>query len=569
VGDGIRDEVIAGADTPWATDVDVVVVGGGAAGFAAAASAASAGASVLLLERAETVGGTTAKAGGAVFWVPNNSLMRARGIEDPREDALNYMVRVAYPGRYLPGHSTRGITGAQHRLIETFYDEGAAAVDALTELGAIEPEIYDGISDYYADLPENRAPQGRALGPRDAGEWPAGRRLVEVLSGAAARLRVTVRCRSRVVGLVRDGHGTRGQPSRVVGVQVEGGRDGSSDVELVQARRGVVFASGGFLHDEDLRTDYLRGPVCGGCAAATNTGDFVRIGLDAGADLSNMGNAWWSQVPLAQLVESRVTARAMTFNFGDSMVFVNRFGRRVVNEKAPYNDRSQVHHHWDATRGEFSNQLLFMVYDDTVARSYETPYHRYPIPPNGENSDWVVSGDDFEQLANALNRHLRDLGELAGDVALDPNFATNLCATIEEFGRMAAAGEDWTFGRGASPIDRDVQAPVRYGGPNPTLHAFTSSGPYHAIVLAPGALDTKGGPRIDERAQVVSRSGAPIPGLFGAGNCIGSPSGEGYWAAGGTIGPALVFGWIAGQSATGSTRYQPGPCDVVSPPGVV
>jgi len=83
---------------------DVVVVGGGAAGFAAAVTAVREGASAILLERAEEVGGTTALSGGGV-WIPNNYLMRAEGLTDPKGPALQYMARLRYR-HMLPGRSS-------------------------------------------------------------------------------------------------------------------------------------------------------------------------------------------------------------------------------------------------------------------------------------------------------------------------------------------------------------------------------------------------------------------------------------------------------------------------------
>src|ERR1700727_1290620 len=86
-------------------EVDVVVVGAGAAGCVAALRAAEDGAKVVVLEADASPGGTTAKSSGG-YWIPNNSLMRARGLEDPRSDALRYMARMSFPERFDPEDHT-------------------------------------------------------------------------------------------------------------------------------------------------------------------------------------------------------------------------------------------------------------------------------------------------------------------------------------------------------------------------------------------------------------------------------------------------------------------------------
>ena len=74
-----------------------------------------------------------------------------------------------------------------------------------------------------------------------------------------------------------------------------------------------------------------------------------------------MSHARWSQLVVVLAIRNRSTLRDVYSPFGDSMVMVNRHGRRVMNEKATYNERGQVHYHWDAGLREYPNYLIFWI----------------------------------------------------------------------------------------------------------------------------------------------------------------------------------------------------------------
>src|SRR5206468_10959358 len=262
----------------------------------------------------------------------------------------------------------------------------------------------------------------------------------------------------RVMGVLRNDLG------EVVGVEVHVGRR----TELIRANRAVVFGSGGFLHDRDLRREFLRGPVFGGCAAETNTGDFVRIGIELGAQLGNMSNAWWNQVVLEWVLRTPSTIRDVWLPFGDSMIQVNRYGRRAVNEKMPYNERAQVHHQWNAAAREYSNLLMFMIYDDSVAQDPMEFGFRIPIPLPDESADYVIVGQTWEELTARIDERLAGLVTKTGGVRLDPAFAETLRATIGRWNEMADEGVDHDFHRGETPIQVEWSQTTRGGGKNPT-----------------------------------------------------------------------------------------------------
>lgn len=530
-----------------AHDADIIVVGSGAAALASAIAARKAGQSVIIVEAAPSMGGTTIKSDGG-FWIPNNRLMRGKGLIDRREDAIAFMLQHAYPAAFNRQKPQMGVTQVAYDLIAAFYDHAAPIIEDLEKSGVLSYTGFELID--YLDGAENMAPRGRTLLPKQAdGTIGGGRELIRQLKAPLTAQQVPVLLRHRVTGLVRNGQ------DEIVGVDAE---TAEGTVRL-RARKAVIFGTGGYSQNQNLVTRFQPGPIYGGCAVPTNQGDFITIGGRAGAMLGNMTSAWRAQVVLEEVLKSPSIARNIFHIPGDSMLLVNKLGRRVLNEKRNYNDRTKVHYDWNSDAAEQSNRLLFMIYDQ---RTRDVFAGNPPIPDAGASASasHEIRADSIAGLAGAIQQRLDSLAEALGPYPLDEGFARNLAEQIARFNRIAASGVDPEFHRGQSRYDKEwntgyAEKDSREGawpkndGPNPTVHPFTGSGPYFAAILAPGALDTNGGPQIDARGRVLDAGDVPIPGLYGAGNCISSPAGSAYWGAGSTLGLALTFGTLAGQSA--------------------
>jgi hypothetical protein len=546
----------------WDHRADVVIVGAGGAGLSAAAAAADKGASVVMLEAAAEPGGTTKRSGGA-FWIPNNTFLRNAGLTDPRDGALKLMARLAYPSLYDPEAPNLGLTELQHGLLAAFYDKGSFVIDELIRLGAIDPMILPQLGyspspvsdpDYHAELPENQSPYGRVLttkSPPGSFEWP-GVFLIGGMLAHAKGLGIPILTSHRVTRAITNEIG------EIIGVEATHG----GATKRVRAKKGVIFATGGFAHGAGRALSFLRGPIFGSGSVPTSDGAFIEIASRLGARLGNLASGFYYQVAL---VEAAAQAGAITrpdahvfLPYGDSMIIVNKYGRRVVNEKAMYHERAQSHFEWSVN--EYPNLVQIMIYDQPVADEPTFWPWRGVVPLPGQPSPFVIKADTLQSLAGAIDARLTALRGAPGLSAvvgpnekLAPDFAATLKATITRFNAFAQTGIDLDFHRGETPIEPAWQGPSR-GAPNRTMTAISPKGPYYAVLLGAGALDTCGGPMIGPNAQVLREDGAPIPGLYGAGNCIASPAGQAYWGAGGTIGPALVFGFLAGQNAAQSTE---------------
>ena len=542
----------ASAQRNWSKTADVMVVGGGAAGLATALSAASRGSSVILIEKAPAIGGTTAKSDGA-YWVPNNHLMRRAGVADPKDDAIRYMVRASYPALYRDDDAHWGVGEQEYALIEAYYDLASGSIEALEAMGAIVSTTV-ALPDYLDHVPTNKPMRHRILVPKKGDSFGNGRELIRQLRAKVETMNIEVLPKHAATRILRNARG------EVVGLTVKSG-----DAELqFRAKKAVVFASGGFTHDKEMVLNFQPGPNWGGCAVPTNQGDFVRLGVESGAMLGNMVGAWRAELVLESALESASVARDVWQPPGDSMILVNKYGQRVVNEKRNYSERTRIHFAYDPVESEFPNLLLFMVYDQRTAELFAG---NFPLPEPGDRQNYVISGQGVRGLAKAIQERLDSYQKKIGRIALSPDFADTLTKQIGRFNQDAAKGPDTQFQRGKYPYDTewhsiinskertDTKWPSNRGS-NPTVHEIERNGPLYAIILGAGTLDTNGGPVMNGKAQVMDTRGRPIPGLYGAGNCVASPAAQGYWGAGGTIGPALTFGYVAGQGAASEAEKE-------------
>ena len=535
---------------------DVVVLGTGAAGLTAAITAHDGGARVLVLEKAEQVGGTTAWSGGQI-WIPNNPHMAEVGASDSREEALEYILSLSRDMLELD-------------LVQAYVDAGPGMVEYLETRTPVRFYALAGMPDYHPEFPGGRPGGGRTLECpiypfEELGEW-AGRvttspyyadqriTMSETPLGKAVpqppsdeelerrRVRDERGCGQALAGRllracldrgIEPRTGWSGRDLVIRDAAVTGlVADSPEGTVEIGATRAVILACGGFEWNEQLRRAFLRGPMTHPVSIETNTGDGVLMAMRAGAMLSNMREAWW--IPVGEVPPECNRMGRVLINGQRTLphsIMVNRRGRRFTNEAANYNAFGAAFHAEDVSRFEYANLPCWLIFDRNYVERYG--FRVAAGSEGGEVPDWVARGDTPAQLA-----------ELVG---ID---GEGLEHSIERWNENCRDGHDPDFGRGDSAFDRWWGDPYRKGRRDATLGPL-EKGPYYAFRILPGALGTKGGPRIDSNARVLDTRGQAIPGLYAAGNVMGSPFGMTYGGPGGTLGPAMVYGYLAGRHAAG------------------
>jgi succinate dehydrogenase/fumarate reductase flavoprotein subunit len=535
-------------------DFDVVVLGTGAAGLTAAIAASEGGARVGVFEKADKVGGTAAWSGGQV-WIPNNPHMADVGVEDSREKAITYVMSLS-----------RDMI--EQRLIEAYIDAGPEMVSLLEAKTPVQFYAVAGMPDYHPEFPGGSPDGGRTIecpiyAFDELGEWanrvtpspyytnphitmsetPLGKAVPEPPSDeelARRKVHNERGCGQALIGRLLRACLDRGIEPRTSAAGHELVLDGGGVVGLLVAKddgvveigasRGVILATGGFEWNPEYLRAFLRGPMTHPVSIQTNTGDGLRMAMKAGAMLGNMREAWWTPVASVPREENEMERLlVMGQRTLPRSIMVNKRGRRFTNEAANYNAFGASFHVEDVSRFEYANLPCWLIFDQGYIEDYG-----FRVAAGGIGlgaPDWLTRAPELRQLAEKLGMP-----------------ADELQATVDRWNTNCAEGHDPDFGRGDSAFDRWWGDPYRKGRRDATLGPL-DRGPFYAIEVHSGALGTKGGPRVDPDARVLDLDGNPIPGLYAAGNVMASPFGMTYGGPGGTLGPGMVFGFLAGRHA--------------------
>ncbi len=511
-----------GIPDTWDYETDFVVVGAGTA-LTGALKAIVDGMNCICIEARSTAGGTTSFSGGSV-WIPCNDYAK----DDP-EAAKTYMTKVA------DGLSTEAI-------IDAFIDNASDMINFITDAAGVQWQIADR-TDYHEQW-EGSTTATRTVKP--VGEVTTGagytQPQADAFEGSGGQFLFGTTAERLVSRMTDDGR------QEVLGV-VATAEDGSTI--YVKAKKAVLLGAGGFDYNEDMKAQYLDIPSPCSFAVETSDGAGIRMAQGVGADLALMCYGW-GNAAYKVIGEEAYAKRAITtaiaplcYQNDTSSMWVNRYGRRFCDEAASYDSFWYGFGNSRDTTGEmeYTNIPAWYVCDQGN-RNRNAGGDGVGTPDSGgtiwgvaaaaDPPEWVYQADTLEELADLIG--------------IDKE---NFIAQVERFNENAAIGVDPEFHRGESTFDQ--------GGPGRPTDCLEPMNipPYFAAQIEPFWQGTKGGPRINEKGQVVHVGGDVVPRLYACGNNAGCGApGKYYNGAGSTVAPGMVFGYLAAMDAESLDSWQ-------------
>jgi fumarate reductase flavoprotein subunit len=272
----------------------------------------------------------------------------------------------------------------------------------------------------------------------------------------------------------------------------------------------VIIATGGFGANPELFPELFPSAAAAGdwawyIGSPLARGDGIALGRGVGAAIDGHDHGLLLLTP--------GFSHDLEIFLPGWVMLVDRQGRRFVNETAPYSVMAGLF--------ERHGGSAFAIFDESA---------RAAAAPNPLSRAYWVDEILAAKADAGIIERANTLESLAKQAGIEP---LALAGTVERYNDDCARGVDSAFFKPKISGMRPVADP-----------------PFYAALVRPAIIAWTGaGLRIDAEARVIGGDERPIPGLFAAGETVGSLHGDRYIGGGGSFGPSLVFGRLSGARA--------------------
>ena len=321
---------------------------------------------------------------------------------------------------------------------------------------------------------------------RPQGGSAIGAHLIPLLHKAALEQGAQIRLNNKVVDILSDKAGTT-----ATGVRVS-----TENGEYTILAKAVIIATGGFGANAEM-VEFYSASLKG--FGTTNhkgaTGDAFAMVEKFNAELTQM-----EQIQIHPTVVKGTGAMITEAVRGNGAILVNKTGNRFINEMETRDIVSAA-----ILKGP--GKTAYLVFDQSVRESLKA-IEGYA------KAGFLTEGASISELAKKLS--------IPSDA---------LEATVATYNSFVQSKNDTDFGRNTASMERQLV-----------------KAPFYAIEIEPAIHHTMGGLKINEKAQVLNKSGVAIPALFAAGEVTGGVHGA-ERLGGNAVADFCIFGKIAADSA--------------------